>query len=124
MDYIIPAFTMLSLDSIYLSTLGNYFFKDMIKNIQKTDMKVNMYGAIIVYVLLLFVIYKFIIMERKSPSEAFLLGLSIYGIFDFTNMALFKNYKLIPSIVDTIWGGILFYTTTIITYKLLNITPK
>ena len=124
MDYIIPAFTMLSLDSIYLSTLGNYFFKDMIKNIQKTDMKVNMYGAIIVYVLLLFVIYKFIIMERKSPNEAFLLGLSIYGIFDFTNMALFKNYKLIPSIVDTIWGGILFYITTRITYKLLNITPK
>ena len=90
MDYIIPAFTMLTLDSFYLSNIGGPIFNPMIKNIQGEKITLNIYGAIIVYVLLLFVMYKFIIAERKSPNDAFLLGFCIYGIFDFTNIAIFK----------------------------------
>ena len=121
MDYIIPAFSMLALDSLYLSNMGGPLFAKMIKNIQKEDMKINMFGAIGCYILLSVVLYKFIIIERKSLSDAFLLGFCIYGIFDFTNIAIFKNYQLIPSLVDTVWGGVFFYTMTWITYKLLRI---
>ena len=121
MDYIIPAFTMLTLDSFYLSNIGGPIFNPMIKNIQGEKITLNIYGAIIVYVLLLFVMYKFIIAERKSPNDAFLLGFCIYGIFDFTNIAIFKKYQYIPSFIDMFWGGFLFYITTWITYKLLKI---
>ena len=121
MDYIIPAFTMLSLDAVYLSNIGGPLFDPMIKNIQGEKMTLNPYGAIVVYILMLFVLYKFIIMERKSPNDAFLLGFCIYGVFDFTNVAIFKKYKYVPSFVDMFWGGILFYITTWITYKLLKI---
>lgn len=121
MDYIIPAFTMLTLDGIYLSNIGGPLFNPMIKNIQGEKMKLNAYGAIVVYVLMLFVLYKFIIMQRRAPSDAFLLGFCIYGVFDFTNIAIFKNYKYFPAVVDMIWGGILFYITTWVTYKILKI---
>jgi len=60
-------------------------------------------------------------MERKSPNDAFLLGFCIYGVFDFTNVAIFKKYKYVPSVVDMFWGGILFYITTWVTYKILKI---
>ena len=66
-------------------------------------------------------LYKFIIKERKSPNDAFILGICIYGIFDFTNMAIFKKYEIIPSIIDTLWGGCLFYMVTLITYKIVRI---
>jgi uncharacterized membrane protein len=121
MDYLVPAFTMISLDSIYLSQLGGPLFNPMVKNIQNSSLKVNIYGAAIVYILMLFVIYRFIIKERKSPQDAFLLGFCIYGIFDFTNYAIFKDYEIIPATVDMIWGGLLFYTTTFVTYKLLGL---
>ena len=121
MDYIIPAFSMLALDSIYLSNIGGPLFAKMVKGIQKEDMKLNIFGAIGSYILLILVLYKFIIIERKGPNDAFLLGFCIYGIFDLTNIAIFKNYQLIPSLVDTVWGGVLFYTVTWITYKLLRI---
>jgi len=121
MDYIIPSFTMLTLDSIYLSKIGGPLFNPMIKDIQGEKMTLNPYGAIIVYVLMLFVLYKFIINERKSPNDAFLLGFCIYGVFDFTNVAIFKKYKYLPAVVDMIWGGVLFYVTTWVTYKLLKI---
>tara|TARA_B110000967_G_scaffold114854_1_gene117538 strand:- start:287 stop:658 length:372 start_codon:yes stop_codon:yes gene_type:complete len=121
MDYIIPAFSMLALDSIYLSNIGGPLFAKMVNGIQKEDMKLNIFGAIGSYILLILVLYKFIILERKPLSDAFLLGFCIYGIFDLTNIAIFKNYQIIPAIVDTVWGGVLFYTVTWITYKLLRI---
>lgn len=118
MDYIIPAFTMLTLDGIYLSNVGGPLFDPMIKNIQGEKMKLNIHGAIIVYILLILVLYKFIIMKKASLTEAFILGFCIYGVFDFTNMALFSKYEWLPAIVDMIWGGVLFYTVTYITYSL------
>jgi uncharacterized membrane protein len=51
--------------------------------------------------------------------DAFLLGLVIYGTFDFTNMALFKKWSLTTSIIDTLWGGTLFALSTYIIKKLI-----
>lgn len=118
MDYIILAVLMLLFDAIYLSTAGGSLFHPMIKNIQGEKMKLNIYGAIIAYILLFIVLYKFIIIEKRSEIDAFILGACIYGIFDFTNMALFSKYEWVPAIVDMIWGGSLFFITTKITYAL------
>jgi uncharacterized membrane protein len=124
MDYIVPAFTMLALDSVYLSNIGGPLFAKMVKGIQKDEMKINIFGAIGSYLLLILVLYKFIIVERKSPSDAFLLGFCIYGVFDFTNIAIFKNYSLLPALLDTLWGGVLFYIVTKITYGTLYYLKK
>jgi uncharacterized membrane protein len=121
MDYIIPAFTMLSLDSVYLSNIGGPMFNKMVKKIQKDDMKLNIYGAIGAYILMILAIYKFIIMDRKPPMDAFILGICIYGVFDFTNYAIFKNYSIMIGLVDMLWGGCLYYIVTLITYKILGI---
>ena len=95
MDYIIPAFSMLALDGLYLSNIGGPLFAKMVKGIQKEEMTLNMYGVVGSYILLVLVLYKFIILERKSPTDAFILGLCVYGVFDFTNIAIFKNYIFI-----------------------------
>ena len=119
---IILLVTVLVLDSIYLSLIGGPLFDPMIKKIQSNKMKVNLYGASVVYILMIVVFYYFIIKEKKTPNEAFILGFCIYGIFDFTNYALFNDYELLPSVVDMVWGGILFYLTTYITYKYMSMT--
>lgn len=119
MDYLVPAITMLALDGVYLSTIGGSLFSRMIKNIQKEEMAINMYGVIGSYIFLVLVLYKYIISQRKSLLDAFILGICVYGVFDFTNLALFKNYSIIPALTDTLWGGILFYTVTFITYKIV-----
>jgi uncharacterized membrane protein len=121
MDYIIPAFSMLFLDSLYLSNIGGPMFNNMVKKIQKDDMKLNIYGAIGAYILMILALYKFIIVDRKSPNDAFILGICIYGVFDFTNYAIFKNYSMLIGLLDMLWGGILYYIVTMFTYKLLRI---
>lgn len=112
---------MLSLDSVYLSNIGGPMFDKMVKKIQKDDMKLNVYGAIGAYILMILAIYKFIIKERRPPMDAFILGLCIYGVFDFTNYAIFKNYNMFIGGLDILWGGCLYYIVTWITYKLLGI---
>lgn len=112
---------MLTLDSVYLSNIGGPMFDKMVKKIQKDDMKLNVYGAIGAYILMILAIYKFIIKERKPPMDAFILGLCIYGVFDFTNYAIFKNYNMFIGGLDMLWGGILYYVVTWFTYKVLGI---
>lgn len=98
---------MLALDSVYLGLVKDNWRK-MVSNIQGAQMNLRMFPAIGVYILMSFALYYFIIVPRRSVYDAALLGLVIYGVFDFTNMALFKNYSLLLALTDTLWGSALF----------------
>ena len=49
--------------------------------------------------------------NNLTVKEMFVFGVCIYGVFDFTNLAIFRRYKLDLAISDMIWGGILFAAT-------------
>ncbi len=44
----------------------------------------------------------------KCALSGALLGLCIYGIYDFTNLAILKNYPLKFALVDMAWGTFSF----------------
>ena len=60
-----------------------------------------------------------IILQNKSPIDAFILGIFLYGVFDMTNFAMFTKYSWKTALSDTLWGGTLFAFTTWVTYKLV-----
>lgn len=117
--FIISGIVFLAIDYIYLSMTKTYFGKQ-VKLIQGTPMEINYIGAIICYMFLIFGLNYFIIQPQRSIFDAFLFGVIIYGTFDFTNMAMFKNWSLTTSIMDTLWGGTLFALSTYIIYKIKN----
>jgi uncharacterized membrane protein len=108
---LISAIVFVSLDYVYLNLIKD-FFEKQIKSVQGSSVQINFLGAILCYLFLIVGINYFIIKPRKSISEAFLLGLVIYGVYETTNYALLKNWSLLTVIVDTLWGGILFALTT------------
>jgi uncharacterized membrane protein len=57
-------------------------------------------------------------------NEAFLLGIVIYGVYETTNYALFKNWSILTVFMDTLWGGILFASTCYIINLIRNIKLK
>ena len=116
---LISAIIFISVDSIYLNII-KIFFQKQIERVQGSATKINFLGAALCYLFLVIGLNYFIIKPRKSISEAFLLGLIIYGVFETTNYALFKNWSIITVIIDTLWGGILFAVTT----YLVNILRK
>jgi len=117
---LISAITLLTVDFIYLTLIKNYFAWQ-IKRVQGDTMNINYFAAALCYIFLIVGLNYFIIKPRKSISDAFLLGLVIYGVFETTNMALFKNWSFFTVLIDTIWGGILFALTTMIVYKVKSI---
>jgi uncharacterized membrane protein len=117
---IISTFILLILDALYIYINKNVF-QDTVVTIQRVVMQIKPEGALFVYLLLVIVINYFIIQKNRSPLEAFILGFCIYGIYDGTNYAMFKKWPLNIAIMDAVWGGILFSSTTYITYILLNL---
>jgi uncharacterized membrane protein len=120
LQYLIAAIIFVVLDGIYLNLIKSSF-NSQIKNIQGSDIKVNFIAAGITYIFLIFGLNYFIIQRNRSVSDAALFGLVIYGTYDFTNLALFSNWSILLSIVDTMWGAALFGLTTGIVYKLESI---
>jgi uncharacterized membrane protein len=93
-------------------------FNKQIIAVQGSPVVFDMYAAILCYIALIFGIYYFIIREKKSILEAFLLGVIIYAVYETTTLALLKNWTYKTAIIDTTWGGVLFALTTFIVYAL------
>ena len=115
-SFIVSSVLLVIIDSIYLYFVGKPVFDKTVAAIQNSALVVNIAPAIFTYILMAILLNYFIISVNKSPFDAFILGFCAYGIFDFTNMAIFKKYNLRTAITDTLWGAILFFTVTSITY--------
>jgi len=68
------------------------------------------------YISLCTLLCYFIIRPHRPVGEAFLLGALVYGVFEFTNKAIFKKWEYMTVALDTLWGGILFGLVTHATY--------
>jgi uncharacterized membrane protein len=110
---LISAIIFISIDFVYLNVMKSYF-NNQIQRIQGSQLKMNYLGAAFCYIFLIAGINYFIIKPHKSVSEAFLLGIIIYGVYETTNYALLKNWSILTVIIDTLWGGLLFASTTYI----------
>jgi uncharacterized membrane protein len=107
----------LSLDFVFLYSMRSMFNKQIVA-VQGSPVVMNVYAAILCYIALIFGIYYFIIREKKSILEAFLLGIIIYAVYETTTLAILKNWTYKTAIIDTMWGGTLFALTTFIVYAL------
>lgn len=112
---IISAIVMLILDSVYLTTFGG-FFNNLMKNVQGEKISLNITGAIIAYLFLIYGINYFILNKPKtSLIDAFILGIVVYGVYEGTNYAIIKKWSPYAVIIDTLWGGMLHVLVTYIT---------
>ena len=111
------ALVLVFIDIFVLYTLSK-FFNSQIIAIQGSPIKMNYIAAMLSYVFIVLSLYIFVISRKAKLIEAFLLGFLIYGIYELTTKSLLNNWRWTTVIVDTVWGGILFYLTTYIVYNL------
>ena len=93
---------LFAVDLVWFNTGGIYGLKS-IEAIQGEPVHIRYGSAIIVYLFL-----AYMLLQTKSAKEAFIYGVCIYGVYDFTNHALFEQYDWKFAIADTLWGGVLF----------------
>jgi hypothetical protein len=120
---LISAVLFVCIDAIYLNLMKGYF-NNQIKQVQGSPIQLNLVGAFLTYIFLIYGLNYFIISKNRSIGDAFLLGIVIYAVYEFTNLSLLKNWHVLTTILDTTWGGILFALTTFLVYKIKSIFPK
>lgn len=111
LSILFTAIIFVCIDSLYLTLMSSYML-NQVKSVQGSPLKMNFLAAIICYLFLVFGLYYFIIKPKRSIRDAFLLGVVIYSVFELTNMAIFSNWSIFTVLLDTLWGGVLFGTTT------------
>lgn len=120
--YLVAAILLSFMDFIWISSNFKMYNKT-IKDIQGFEPKINIKYAIIAYAFMILSLFYVAIPftmnyinKNDEPSDKLYksvlyggsVGLSIYGIYNFTCMSFFEKYPLTTAIIDTIWGTILY----------------
>ena len=121
---IVSGISMLIIDYFYLTTIGKYF-DTLVTKIQGYPIKFNIIGAILCYIVLISSLNYFVLLNNNLTSlqkyrDAFILGLTIYAVFELTNIAIFDKWTWLGVLIDSVWGSILFFVVTLITINLIK----
>jgi uncharacterized membrane protein len=96
------ALILFLVDLFWIAT-GGIYARAIVERIQGEALEIRYLPALMAYLLL-----AYMLLETTSYKQAFIYGVCIYGVYDFTTLALLKGYDWKFAVADTLWGGILF----------------
>jgi uncharacterized membrane protein len=119
----LPVFFVI--DIIWLVLIAKKFYQEQIGFLMKPE--INWFAAIIFYLLFIAGLVVFVIapaVEKHSWVHALifgaLFGLITYATYDLTNLATLKDWPILVTVVDLIWGTVLASSISLITYFISN----
>ncbi len=124
MRYAVTFGVFFAIDIFWLGLIAPKFYSSQLGSLM-TD-KVNWTAALIFYLLYIVALLILIInpaVKEESIKMALmngaLFGLVAYATYDLTNLATLKNWPLLMTIVDLIWGTFITSATATIATKLI-----
>ncbi len=119
--YLTTLFIFFAIDLIWLGLVAKDFYSKHLGFIMRTD--VNWMAALLFYFLFIGGLIYFVIspaLEKGMWQHALLagalFGLMTYATYDLTNLATLKDWPLIVTIVDLIWGTVLAASVSTVTF--------
>lgn len=116
----IPAFFLI--DMIWLGMVATKFYQSQIGYVLGP---VNWVAAIIFYLLYIIGIIFFAVhpaLEADSLGKAIwlgaLFGFFAYATYDFTNLATIRDWPILVTVVDLLWGTVLTGSVATVSYYL------
>ncbi|MBX3039028.1 MAG: DUF2177 family protein [Anaerolineales bacterium] len=114
--YFITLITFLAIDSFWLGLVAPSFYRSQIRHLMADN--ANFLAAGIFYLLYIYGLLFFVVdpAVKKSDSNYLirgaLFGLITYATYDLTNFATLRDWTLLVTVVDMVWGTILCGVTT------------
>ncbi len=110
-----------ALDMLWLGLIARKFYRSQIGFMLKDD--VNWPAAIAFYLIFIGGLVHFVIspaVEKGQWSAALvngvLFGLVTYAAYDLTNLATAKDWPVLVTVVDLVWGMVLAGSVSVITF--------
>ena len=121
MNTILSIISLLILDVLWLSIFMNKKYQTQVMEIQGSDMFVNKPMVVLTYTLMIIGLVVFVLPNIRKGHElkdslmyGFLFGMIVYGVYDFTNHAIFKKWNTTLAIIDILWGGFVYFIASYI----------
>ncbi len=113
-------------DLVWLGLVAPKFYKANLGHLM-TD-KINWIAALVFYFVYIFALLIFVVnpsIESGSLINALkfgaLLGFVMYATYDLTNQATLKDWPVIVTVVDLMWGTFVTATTAVIGTKIIQL---
>jgi uncharacterized membrane protein len=119
--YLITLPVFFAIDMVWLGLVAKNFYSKNIGFLMKTD--VNWIAALSFYLLFIIGLVVFVIqpaLEKNAWQNALIMGalfgLITYATYDLTNLATIKDWPMIITIVDLVWGMTLSASVSTISF--------
>ncbi|MGL6029588.1 MAG: DUF2177 family protein [Legionella sp.] len=122
--FILALITLVVIDSIWLGLIAkSLYFKHYGSwlRLAQGELQLNWWAAALVYLLMALALVVFVLpIVHQSAFNALLygaiLGAVLYGVYNFTCLAIFKDWPVSMAFVDWAWGTVLLATSALITH--------
>lgn len=121
--YLLTLPVFFAIDMVWLGLIANKFYQQQIGHLMTKN--VNWQAAILFYLLFIAGLVYFVIapgLAKQSWQQVIiagaLFGLMTYATYDLTNLATLKDWPVLVTIIDLIWGMVLSTSVSLIAYFL------
>lgn len=119
--YLITLLAFLGIDMIWLNGIAKTFYAKQLGFLMTKNP--NLLAALLFYLIFAAGLVVFVIqpaLDKKLWTQALFagafFGLVTYATYDLTNLATVKNWPVIITVVDLLWGTTLTALTSILTF--------
>lgn len=105
-DFIKIFLLFLFFDTIFIQAISKKYWLKNVEKVTTKPMKLNLFYAFLSYFCIAVGIY---VIYKQTPSDKYwlygiLLGIAIYGTYNFTNLGIFSEYDLNVGLLDLVLG--------------------
>lgn len=119
--YLIATGIFFTIDMVWLGVIAKNLYAKHLGYLMATN--INWLAAIIFYLLFIVGLVIFVISPgiasgslAKTAFLAALFGLVTYATYDLTNLATIRNWPLLITIIDLVWGATLSTLVSVLTF--------
>jgi uncharacterized membrane protein len=120
--YFVALIIFLAVDAVWLKVVANKFFVTNLGYLMNPKTKLLYAGLFYLFYPVSIAIFTVIPAESAMNSVILgaLLGFTAYSTYEFTNMAIIKDWPAKIVTLDIFWGSALTSVTSLITYLILT----
>ena len=125
-NYVIALVVFLAIDMVWLTVIAKQFYAQKLGYLMAA--KPNLLAALLFYMLFIVGLQFFVLNPALASGswKAALLpglffGLVTYATYDLTNLATIKDWPVVITLIDLVWGSFVSGITSVLSYLLIRL---
>jgi len=125
-NYAISLVVFLVIDMVWLVGISKSFYSKQLGYLMAP--KVNFLAAFLFYAIFIVGLSVFVIYPALTKGSwtyaifyGLLFGLVTYSTYDLTNLATVKDWPLVITVIDLVWGSVVCALTSVISYLIIKL---